>query len=368
VNPPNTPSSLTLVGGPAVYQGFIPLEAVGIDTDGSIKPINGLSYKPARGWGQENPELFPNITDPAVRPLLEKSVYKMWRIALPVQVPNPPNGDGNVITNINQVQLYDRLIETNWDPNDPAKTTPKKPEIWGYYDSHFAQSPESPNSTLQVYKVGIEVDADRMLIVTQDKLYSMASSVVVEGAIIPIGANYAPAKIQIKIAYSIRHDDTWEFYRFAQDMSLNSRLQTQPQIVHREEIFTKTIGQFDQNFTLAGFTDNTQSDNLKQEATYYLQAAAQEYIEQDSFDVPYAGIVPIQVDGLIQQVTYTIVSGPGGSTMTRASMATEHNPYVLPWGARRRAEQERADRASQKSGRRAANKLINSFVGYLWRS
>jgi hypothetical protein len=73
------------------------------------------------------------------------------------------------------------------------------------------------------------------------------------------------------------------------------------------------------------------------------------------------------VDGLIQQVTYTIHSGPGGSTMTRASLATEHNPYVLPWTARRRAEKDRADRAGQTpSGRRASNKLINSFVGYLW--
>jgi hypothetical protein len=368
VNPPNTPSSLKLVGGPRVYQGFIPLEAVGIDTDGSIKPINSLDYRPPRGWGQEDPEVFPNITDPNVRPLVEKSIYKMWRIALPIQVPNPPHGDVNIISSINQVQLYDRLIETNWDPNDPAKATPKKPEIWGFFDSHYAQSARTPNSTLQVYKDGIDVDPDRMLIVTQDKLYSMATSAVVEGAIIPIGNNYAPANIQIKIAYSIRHDDTWEFYRFAQSMNLNSQLQTQPQIVHREEIFTKTVGQFDQNFALTGFSDNTQSDNLQQEASYYLQAAAQEYIEQDSFDVPYAGIVPIQVDGLIQQVTYTIASGPGGSTMTRASLATEHNPYVLPWGTRRRAERERADRASQKSGRRAANKLINSFVGYLWRS
>jgi hypothetical protein len=150
-------------------------------------------------------------------------------------------------------------------------------------------------------------------------------------------------------------------------MDLGSTLQTQPQIVHREEIFTKTVGQFDPNFQLIGFTDNAQSDSLQDEANYYLQAAAQEYIEQDSFDVPYVGIVPIQVDGLIQQVTYTIHSGPGGSTMTRASLATEHNPYVLPWTARRRAEKDRADRAGQTpSGRRASNKLINSFVGYLW--
>jgi hypothetical protein len=367
VNPPNTPSSLKLVGGPAVYQGFIPLEAVGIDKDGSIKPIDDLTYTPPKGWANENPDKFPNITDPNVRPLLEKSVYKMWRVALPIQVPNPPAGNANVITSINQIHLFDRLIDTNWDPSDQGKTTPKKPEIWGNFYQQYAQAVQTPSTTPQVYKHGLEVDADRMLIITEDKLYSMGASGIVEGAIIPLGSNYAPANIQVKIAYSIRHNDTWEFYRFTQSMDLGSTLQTQPQIVHREEIFTKTVGQFDPNFQLIGFTDNAQSDSLQDEANYYLQAAAQEYIEQDSFDVPYAGIVPIQVDGLIQQVTYTIHSGPGGSTMTRASLATEHNPYVLPWGARRRAEKERADRAGQTpSGRHAANKLINSFVGYLW--
>jgi hypothetical protein len=82
---------------------------------------------------------------------------------------------------------------------------------------------------------------------------------------------------------------------------------------------------------------------LYDQANYYLQAAAQDYIEQDSFDVPYAGLVYIQVDGLIQQVTWSIAC-PGGGTMTRASLATEHNPYVLPYPARRHQEKQRNDK------------------------
>ena len=134
----------------------------------------------------------------------------------------------------------------------------------------------------------------------------------------------------MKIAYSVRDPDTWEFFRYTQDLQLSSAVPTQPRIIRHEDIFGKSVGTFDNNFDLTDFTDNTDSDDLNAEANYYLQAAAQEYIEQDSLDVPYAGLVPIQVDGLIQQVTYSISSGPGGSTMTRASLATEHNPYVLP--------------------------------------
>jgi hypothetical protein len=353
INPPNTPSSLKLVGGPKVYQGFVNLEAVGTDTDGSIQAIGGLSYTPPNGWANEDPHIFPNITDPSVRPLVEQSLYKMWRVALPVNVPNPPQGNTNIVTDYRQLQLCDRLVDTYFDPNDATKTIPKKPEIWGTFDPAYAQTVQTPTAP-GTYKDGIRVDADRWLILTDDRLYSVGSD-----------GTYSPANIQIKIAYSLRHSDTWEFYRFTQDMDLDSDLQTQPQVVHREEIFVKTVGQFDNNFNLTGYTDNMQTDDLQDEANYYLQGAAQEYIEQDSYDVPYAGIVPIQVDGLIQQVTYTIHSGPGGSTMTRASLATEHNPYVLPWAARRRVEKERSQAASSAGGgRRVVNNVMDSFLGY----
>ena len=222
--------------------------------------------------------------------------------------------------------LYDRLVDTHFDPNDATKTVPKKPEIWGSFDPKYGQTVQTPDSTQGTYKNGITVDEDRWLIITEDQLYSVSNG------------KYSPANIQVKIAYSVRDSDTWEFFRYTQDLQLSSAVPTQPRIIRHEDIFGKSVGTFDNNFDLTDFTDNTDSDDLNAEANYYLQAAAQEYIEQDSLDVPYAGLVPIQVDGLIQQVTYSISSGPGGSTMTRASLATEHNPYVLPWSVRRRNE------------------------------
>jgi len=353
MNPPNTPSSLKLVGGPTIFQGFVNLEAVGIDTDGSIQPINLLSYRPTDGWQSEDPNLFPSFKDAEIRPLVEKSIYKMWRVTSPVYIPNQPGGGADLITQPDQqVHLYDRLVDTHFDPNDPGKTIPKKPEIWGNFDPVFKQTIQSPTTTPGTYKNGITVDGERSLIITEDKLYSVQ------------GGQFFPAEIRIKIAYSARHDDDWEFSRFTQDMQLDSVVETQPQIVHRQEIFLKVVGQFDTKFNFTGYTDNRDTDKLEDEANYYLQAAAQEYIEQDSFDIPYAGLVPIQVDGLIQQVTYSIQSGPGGKTMTRASLATEHNPFVLPWQARRRIERERGD-AFRKTdtGRRMHDNIVSSFLG-----
>jgi len=305
------------------------LTAVGIDTDGSVQVLDDLSYTPDHGWESEDPESFPSFNDdPDILPLVEKSVYKMWRMDAPVQVPST---DVPYVTDLRQLKLYNRLVDTHFDPNDSSKIVPKKPEIWGSFNLKYAQTVKTPTSTQGTYKTGITVDEERWRIITDDRLYSVDSD-----------GNYAPANIQVKIAYSVRDPDTWEFLRYTQDLQLDSAVPTQPRIIRREDIFGKAVGTFDKNFTLTDSTDNTDSDNLNQEANYYLQAAAQEYIEQDSFDIPYAGLVPIQVDGLIQQVTYTISSGPGGSTMTRASLATEHNPYVLPWSARRRNEKDRS--------------------------
>ena len=68
------PGALLLVGGPTVFQDDLPLEAVGIDLDGTIRPINELSYAPVNrssgdsdwtheppNWPNLNSDVFPNL-------------------------------------------------------------------------------------------------------------------------------------------------------------------------------------------------------------------------------------------------------------------------------------------------------------------
>ncbi len=104
VNPPETPSSLLLVGGPTVYQGLIPVEAVGVDLDGSIKPIDALSYAPTGGWANSGAALddFTFITSAKAKPLAEKCIYKMWRLAMPIEV---PSNEGVAVGSIQQIKL-----------------------------------------------------------------------------------------------------------------------------------------------------------------------------------------------------------------------------------------------------------------------
>jgi hypothetical protein len=342
VNPQIAPSALKLYGGATVFQGLLQLEAVGIDTDGSVKLIDDLSYAPTgiNGWQSEDPNGWASFSvqkDPTIFALVEKSIYKMWRITLPIQIPQTANaGNFDPPTDIRQIHLYDRLIETHFDPNDPAKIIAKKPLLFGYFEEKLRQEIKTQKQTPQAYRGALTVDADRWLIITDDPLVLYVAGQVLE------------ANLYVKIAYSVRDPNKWQPHFCSFTRQLNSTANTQARIIKREEIFVKVIGTFDPtSFQLTGATDNMQSDDLQAEANYYLDAAQSEYIEQDSIDTEYAGIVDIQVDGLIQQVTHTIVAGPNGYAKTRASLATEHNPYVLPWAARRakeKAGQAKAER------------------------
>jgi hypothetical protein len=318
VNPPEVPSALIFVGGQTVQQGFIPLTAVGRDVSGEISPITNLSYAPpATGWTNEMID-FPSITSEPAHTYAEESVYRWWQPTLPYTAP-----DGTVVTNANQLILYDRQIDTNLNPTGPSGATTQKPEILGYFDPCYAQVDASLGTVL-TYHGSIQIDQNRCLVITGDPLVDSE-----------YGRNL-PARIWLKTSFSIRAPANREPYRYTQLFPLpGSPNLTQPRVVRHDEVVLQVRGVYD---TSNGITQTGQTDNsswVGAAANYYLQATADQYETTDSLDVPYVGIVPIQVDGAIQQVTYSIQSGEGGKTLTRASRNTEHSHYIPKYEKRR---------------------------------
>lgn len=328
VKPAEPPSSLLFVGGQTVQQGFMPLIAVGRDTDGSIVPIDDLDYAPdENGWSNEDIS-FPSVTSEPDHTYAEESVYRWWQPAVPFDAP-----DGTVVSDLKQLILFDRQLDTNADPDDPNGATTQRPEILGYFNPSFSQL-SAPPTNLLTYHGSIQVDQNRCLVITADQLIT-----VDEGEI-------APAVLWLKTSFALRDPDTREPSHYTQSYPLDgSPNLTQPQIVRHDELVLQVRGDFD-----GGTSDN--SSVISQAATYYLDAVAAQYQPVESLDVPYVGIVPIQVDGAIHQVTYSIHSGEGGSCLTRASRNTEHSHYIPKYERRRDKASNRAvgDRSlSQKS-------------------
>jgi hypothetical protein len=332
VAPEQAPSSLLFVGGQTVQQGFIPLAAVGRDTSGAIVPIAQLSYQPANGWAYE-PIQFPSVTAEPAHTYAEESVYRWWQPTVPFTAP-----DGTVVSDLKQLILFDRQLDTNLNPGDRNGSTTQRPEILGYFDHCYAQD-NTAGANVLIYHGSITVDQNRCLVITGDPLIDNES-----------GANL-PATLWLKTSFSVCDATTREPVHYTQSLPLGgSTGLTQPQIVRHDEIVRQVRGAFSASGSVGGGTDN--SSLVSQAASYYLQAVAQQYQPVESLDVPYVGIVPIQVDGAIRQVTYSIQSGEGGSCLTRASRNTEHSHYIPKYDRRRDKSANRAtgDRViSQKS-------------------
>jgi hypothetical protein len=136
---------------------------------------------------------------------------------------------------------------------------------------------------------------------------------------------------------------------------LDAGSRTGPRVIRRDDVTETVRGTYTEDsgrFTLVSFRSNVETDQLDGAADSYLDAAQAEYSLDEKLDVPYVGLLPIEPDGAIQQVTFSI--GVAG-TFTRASRNMEHNAFVPPYRVRRRAEKldDLADRTSflQELGR-----------------
>jgi hypothetical protein len=98
VSPINKPKELKLVGNPIQCQIDFTLRPVGEDLDGTIKPINDLSYKPvpesgaAIDWTSIDLKKFHSINDPKAKMKARRTVFRWFQIENPVHVTDAGSG------------------------------------------------------------------------------------------------------------------------------------------------------------------------------------------------------------------------------------------------------------------------------------
>lgn len=102
----------------------------------------------------------------------------------------------------------------------------------------------------------------------------------------------------------------------------------------REDAEVGVIGKYNQNHKLAGF-ETINKEDADARASYYLSAMTIPFQLSAGVVRRYPGILPIDPDGLRQQVSWSI--GPAGPT-TIASANSEHSPSVPSYPARRLRE------------------------------
>lgn len=126
-----------------------------------------------------------------------------------------------------------------------------------------------------------------------------------------------------------------------------------------DDISVGVIGNYNPDNTFVSGNNYTLADlaDAESRAQYYLTAMAIPFQLKTGQTKSYIGIVGIDPNGLIWQVTYSVGSGAS----TKASTNSEHSPVVAPLPARRRAE-NLPPNASAAAANLLANQLTNTVL------
>lgn len=377
INPKETPDYLKVVTAPFLFQVRLQLKGCARDTDHAWKDLTALSYQvttppngrpiaAAAGFGFDYKKqsyisavrtIQPDGTGKSPREFALESVFKCWRVdPVPSTIPTQTAFDGTLqfwlpgyqnYVSRRQLILSNELVESYTDELDVDHKRPAYivGSFWGRYaengmypagtridkqaDSYERR--EEPAS----FNLAIDhLDTDRSIVTTSRQLMTYYPTNVTDAF-----SAFGVASLFLTCAVQVKDPVTWQPVRYEKYLQIgNGTNKNFCQVILQEDIQPWTIQNYDVNGNpVGGYVDYTaqsplralnrnNKDDADQMCNYYLNAYAQTFMIVATKTRTYIGLFPIDMDGAICQVQWTI--DKGGSS-TRASEGTEHN-YQIP--------------------------------------
>jgi hypothetical protein len=298
----NVPTTLAVLSAKARWQVDLPTEAVGLDTDGTVKPIGELSYAPPAGWATVGFNDYGFITDPTERGLAVDTVYKWYRVKLPDTA--HPNGTlpdlEDQPTDVKQMlPLIDRLV-TRTKANDDEDFD--EAIVWGRFadwqgvgSNNFnnAADPLNASKFSKDYVNPISYNVDTELGILK---FSEPQVIFEPDPNDRLGA--LPAQLFYRCSITVKTAETREFYRRKNEVSVDPTSPAGTKYLIREDVLPTY------RFDVASWVNNT--TEIDEQAEFYLDQEVAKYIAYPGADAEYDGFVPASVDGAIRQVSYSI--------------------------------------------------------------
>ena len=384
-DPPFVPDEIVVVTGPVRFQTKFKLEAVGEDVDGSIKPIDQLSYKPSGGWKSDGFmgrffNLNANLADRYLqhaRQLADSTVYRWYRIVGSSKDGNGPNDqydfpigvvrrdpftgeqDGKIqLTRESFLPRENGLVQTYIDSDEAER--PRPAVLSGLFWNNALDAQNL--TTEQRVEASWSLDQERGIVMLSEPVYKLPK------ANDPLG-DVAKPDLYLTVAHGVIDDITLQpVRRLASKSTRKKPLGTGPYVIVRDDIspveifapmnnaqvkagaagLAKVLA-VPQNENTPPSIRNPNEKEDQRQTDYYIAAAAREFEIEQTADLTYAGLIPISPDGAIQQVSW---SSNEGGCFTRASLNTEHS-HVVPTYRERRAS-ERLGNAKKNAAKAVA--------------
>jgi hypothetical protein len=392
------PARLRLWGARTRFQQRLRLRAVGLDFDGTWKPIEKLSYAPSHLWRVGGPPAW-GIDRGRVRPgspplglelpggrflsdakaLAAAWIYRAFQVELtdvtgkgPLKVPPDPSWPfGQVeVKQHEQVRLLPCSNVAGVDDLNRLGLAGGKvygvhfpPDAFGYNGSLVATAEWTDEDT-EVHVPWSIVDPEKGVIAFSHYIYIHGPKPVgIAG--FPQGDLTAalPPKIVLSTAFELANE-TNQFVRYYRDLDIPDGDPDMSFEWVREEVqFTATA--------LYGAKNKfqrmqTNESDVTPRADFLLDGESERFIPRDAGDRHYPGILPLFNSGGVPQVTWSVGGGSNQNPSTHVSRNTEHNPYIPPYRVRRQNEFADFDnlvRQREEIGRQRQNLAGRNGVG-----
>jgi hypothetical protein len=368
-NPPECPATIRVLGAPNRYQARLRLEAVAYDTDGRIKPIDQLSYKPAGGWENET-QFFASIPAGEGRKLALRDVFRLYRIrdmnsptpvaiaSVPgyagtqqtltpgpggggvlagVQAPAQPGGTTYSIQYLREILPLEKgLVQTGTDANGLKRRIPES--VFGiYYTGNVSlEFPRNSNVGDQYsYPGRFQIDAELGLVRFEEQVtkYDAAQK------------RFVAADLFLECSFNVRSPDTSAQMRWSYTQSTGIVNAYGVEVVRREEMIWEQYQRYN-GALFVEWVQKTYQSELTTLSQYYANGRLAQYVTESGASARYAGLQGINPDGAIAQVTWEI---GGSGCYTSASRLYEPSPYVPPYKERRQQDMLRRQRRDVKN-------------------
>jgi len=336
-----TPSTIKALGGPILFQTKLKLRPVGEDVDGSIRPINALSYTPAlngnRGW-QQAPLGFLSVSKTYARhgkqlyarDLAQKSVWRWYQVYSQadgtLNVPGYPLEQPRDIEQI--LPIGENLLEFAADDDGEPQVVPAYVE--GKWFGNAADLSNTAEGTF--YQGEFSIDRERGIVMFPKPVF-LLGEFREPGGVVDKTATL-PAELFLVTSYSVRRNDT-DTVLLTEWSKNYPGFPSGADIVRTPETQGRLVATYNGNAVARVFEfpregaarDELLTKILAREAIYTIDPQA---------DIEYSGYEAIAPDGAIQQVTW---NQTGGTASTRASRNREHRIDLASHEHKRRAQE-----------------------------
>lgn len=365
VDPPETPSEIVVVGEPDEFQADFLLEAVGLDTDGSVKLIDDLGYKPADGWlAADVDEGFLDSIAEANLPgriLAKRTVFRWYRVkesSFADALPEIVRAQSFTVSNSWQIEFLPYQLETKYEAGEEQQ---RSPAVYGFYYDNKDNDKNNLNavgdlvalqqdSTDEIHSTMVYTGAPRLDLKQSDiesggfgidlknKIVMFAEPVYADawqGAVVEHGK----ATLYLRIAFRVRKPNTREYLHTEASKPMGGT--NAPLVVRAPALVRRMAPQYSAglNFQTVDYLVNTTDDFIR-EAQLYADGAAREFQTLQAATYTYEEILPISPDGAIDQVSWSVDSN---STAKTTAMRNNDVQSYLPSYQERRQRQKTAE-------------------------